>query len=76
MKSIRCDICKEHEGKTLQIELGRRQGPIGDFEIHYGYIDICPKCFLRMVLAYFKDEPPDTAREVIRILTCPDKKAA
>ena len=76
MKTILCDTCKEHEGKTLQIELERRMGPVGDFEIRYGYIDICPRCFMKMVLAYFNDKPPETAQDVIRILTSPERKAA
>ena len=76
MKTILCDTCKVNDCKTLQIELERRMGPVGDFEVRYGYIDICPRCFMKMVLAYFKDEQPETAQDVIRILTCPERKAA
>ena len=76
MKITKCDFCKINDCKTIQIELGRRMGPVADVEIHYGYIDICSKCFMKMVLAYFQDEQPETAQEVIRILTCPERKAA
>ena len=76
MNITKCDFCKTNECKTLQIELDRRNGPLGDVEINYGYIDICPECFMKMVLAYFKDKQPETAQDVIRILTCPERKAA
>jgi hypothetical protein len=76
MKTTTCDFCKTNECKTLQIELGCRNGLLGYVEINYGYIDICPSCFMKLVLAYFKDEDPQTAQEIIRILTCPERKAA